>query len=461
MYYKVKSGYRLVGWRNLPTGVLDLNKNATSFLSRDEYGLLLHMNGQEEINPDTLTEKQRESLRKFFEHGLIESGDLPFSETEKPFYRFYDNVFVESFHWSITGKCNYNCRHCLVSSPKNREDDFTTQQCLDIIRQIADCGARKVSLTGGEPLVRKDFPLLVQACTDANIEITGILTNGALLTPELLSQIIGMGQHPEIQISYDGVGWHDWVRGRDGAQEIAERAFQAAHEAGLKTYAAMCLFRNNIPAVRETVRRLVSLSVDRIKISPMLAMGLWDERYADRTLSQDEFLQVVLDYIPQFFDDGKPCNFSMGGCMIYQKEKDIFTTSRAKAPDTPCPLYPCSGIVINPYISAKGMILPCMEFAGRPEYEHFPNLKETALADILRDSVWLTTTRTKLKDIFEHNAECRECPERGKHCGQSCRSCTEGDYSGINRDFCDFVKKGGYLRVQEAVEKAGGRFILT
>ena len=62
MYYKVKSGYRLVGWRNLPTGVLDLNKNATSFLSRDEYGLLLHMNGQEQIDSNTLTKKQQENL---------------------------------------------------------------------------------------------------------------------------------------------------------------------------------------------------------------------------------------------------------------------------------------------------------------------------------------------------------------------------------------------------------------
>lgn len=461
MYYKVKSGYRPVGWRNLPTGVLDLNKNAVTFLPRDEYGLLLHMNGQEEIDPDTLTEKQRESLHKLRERGLIESGDLPFPETEKPFYRFYDNVFVESFQWSITGKCNYNCRHCLVSSPKNREDDLTTRQCIDIIRQIAGCGVRKVALTGGEPLVRKDFPLLVQACTDAGIEITELYTNGALLTPERLGEIIGMGQRPKIQISYDGVGWHDWVRGRDGAQEIAERAFQAAHEAGFKTHAAMCLFRNNIPAVRETVQRLVSLSVDRIKISPMQTLGLWDARYADQTLSHADFLQAVLDYIPQFVADGKPCNLNMGGCMIYSKKNDTFTTSRAKAPDTPCPLYPCSGIVANPYISARGTVLPCMAFADRSDYEDFPNLKETALADVLRDSVWLTTSRTKLKDIYERNAECRECPERGKHCGQSCRVCTEGGYSGINRDVCDFVKKGGYLRVQEAVEKAGGRFILT
>lgn len=460
MFYRLSDSYRLDGWRKLPTGIVCKKTGDVFFLSQEEYRILLHMNGHEEINIDALTPRQQRMVARFLKQKIIEESVCPFLDSEKVFYCFHDHTYIKSVQWSVTGKCNYHCRHCLLSAPENNTEELSTQQCLDIIRQIAECGIHQISFTGGEPLVRQDFMELVQACTEAGIQITELYTNGALLTSELLHQIVSYGQFPQIQISYDGIGWHDWVRGHAGAQKAAEQALLAAHKAGLKTGAAMSIFKDNVSSIRETVRFLASLQVDYIKISPMLPLGLWKNQYADKTLTAEEFLNVILEYIPNFFADGKPCHLEMGGYFEYIKEKDFSTAFLAKDPKAHLPLYPCPSAAANLYISSDGQVFPCMEFACLPQYASFPRLQDVPLEQILQDSVLLKTMHTKLNDIYAQNEECKNCPERGVHCGQSCRACAEPDFFGIDRDTCCFVKNGWFRLVQKSVEKAGGTFIL-
>lgn len=459
MFYKIKDTYQLVGWRNLPTGIHDISTNTVSFLPREEYGTLLHMNGQENIS-SYLNPEQQEKIDHFLENGTVQADSRPFPKSNKSIYRYFDNIRVKSVHWSLTGKCNYKCRHCFVSAPICQTEDMSTEECLKVIRQLADCGIWEISFTGGEPLIRADFPQLIQECSNVGIRITELHTNGSMLTPEVLQQFIRTGQNPRIQVSYDGVGWHDWVRGHAGAQQAAENALQSAYEAGLKTCAAMSLFRDNVPAIRQTVQRLAALHVHSIKISPMFNAGLWGKDYAEKTLTDEAFLSAVLDYIPSFFSDGKPCSLSMGGYFDYNKEQDIGTSSLAKNPSSQVVRYPCPWISSNLYIDPAGTVLPCMEFSGRPDYAQYPSLLQTPLREILQDSVVVKTMKTTLDEVYSHNVECQNCPERGKHCGKSCRACAVPDYCGIDPGTCRFIKNKWFREVQTAVEKAGGVYTL-
>lgn len=460
MFYRLNNRYRLTGWQNLPTGIVDTENDSAFFLPREEYSLLLHMNGREEMNPDMFTPEQQKSIRRFLDQGLISAGDCAFPDAISPIYHFYNHFRKESVQWSITGNCNYRCRHCLLSAPENRSEDLTTKQCFDIIRQIADCGIHKVSLTGGEPLLRKDLPELIRAFTDAGIKITEIQTNGSLLIPQKLDLFTSLGQHPVVHVSYDGIGWHDWVRGMEGAQLAAEKALLAAHEAGLETLAAMCLFRDNVPAIRETVLHLVSLGVGTVKLSPMLEIGLWGDYYSEKTLTDEQFLQAALEYIPSFVADGKPCELMFGGYFNYIKKKDFFTSLQAKDEKTPAPLYACPWAANNLYISQTGKVLPCMEFAGLPGYEEFPDITKAPLSEILRDSVYIRTVRTRTDEICSRNNECMQCPEREKHCGQTCRASAKHDYCGIDRNTCNFVRNNWFEKVREVVEKTGCKYSL-
>ncbi|WP_289466325.1 radical SAM protein, partial [Klebsiella pneumoniae] len=71
--------------------------------------------------------------------------------------------YIRTAHWSITGRCNYRCKHCYMSAPDAKLGELSHETIMSIVQQLIDCGIYQVSLTGGEPLVRKDFMEIVDA----------------------------------------------------------------------------------------------------------------------------------------------------------------------------------------------------------------------------------------------------------------------------------------------------------
>jgi radical SAM protein with 4Fe4S-binding SPASM domain len=66
-----------------------------------------------------------------------------------------------SFSYEVTARCNNNCRHCYINLPASDEDakasELTISEIDRISSEAVDLGAFWCSLTGGEPLLRKDF----------------------------------------------------------------------------------------------------------------------------------------------------------------------------------------------------------------------------------------------------------------------------------------------------------------
>jgi len=91
---------------------------------------------------------------------------------------------------SVTDRCNFRCRYCMpreVFGPGfeflPREELLTYEEIARLVRIAAGLGVRKVRLTGGEPLLRRDLRVLVGMLAGIpGIELA-LTTNGALLAP--------------------------------------------------------------------------------------------------------------------------------------------------------------------------------------------------------------------------------------------------------------------------------------
>jgi len=89
---------------------------------------------------------------------------------------------------SVTDRCNFRCVYCMpkeIFGPDyqylRREQILTFEEIARLARIFVEHGVRKIRLTGGEPLVRKDLHLLVQMLAEIpNLDLT-LTTNGALL----------------------------------------------------------------------------------------------------------------------------------------------------------------------------------------------------------------------------------------------------------------------------------------
>jgi radical SAM protein with 4Fe4S-binding SPASM domain len=89
--------------------------------------------------------------------------------------------------FELTFRCNLRCQHCYVS-PGNQgfpgKNELTLAEIRGILDQIVDAGCLWLLLTGGDPLVRRDFRDIYLSARRKGLILT-LFTNGTLLTPRL------------------------------------------------------------------------------------------------------------------------------------------------------------------------------------------------------------------------------------------------------------------------------------
>ena len=453
MKYILSRHHALRGWQRLPYALVDLNTNNVTFLSRDRFLLLFHCNGVYEFTDGALNAVQLDMLKAYIDSGIVSECTVECALEENQRYRQYPARFKDSVQWSVTGNCNLQCRHCFMSAPEGALGELGYDECLEIIDQLAECGVGKVSLTGGEPLVRHDFWKIVDALCKKNIKLTTLFSNGMLVDDALLDGFEARGIYPQLQISFDGAGCHDWLRGLEGAERRVIEAFQLCRDRGFKTSAAMCLNRRNAGTLRESVQLLARLGCSGLKVNNTCPAGEWlNER--GEYLDDDQCFGIYMKYIPEFFADGAPLSLMLDGMFAYMRdEKKYFVPFEHNcAEGDEAHQLLCAHIRRELYISPQGNILPCMSMAGTAIEKQFPNIFQTPLREILSTSEYMRYADGRLDAYLRHNAECRSCMYRLRCCG-GCRASAVGssgkDYFAPDLRACSFFQNGWADTIKE------------
>jgi len=112
---------------------------------------------------------------------------------------------------SVTDRCNLRCPYCMpaeVFGPGYaflpRTEILSFEEIARVVRVMAGLGVRKVRLTGGEPLLRRDLPALVRMLAEvAGVEDLAITTNGLLLA-DAAAELRAAGLH-RVTVSLDAL----------------------------------------------------------------------------------------------------------------------------------------------------------------------------------------------------------------------------------------------------------------
>ena len=145
---------------------------------------------------------------------------------------------IEYLRISVTDKCNLRCVYCMPEAGLpwlSRAELLTYEEIASIVRQFAALGLRRVRLTGGEPLVRRDLPELVRMLSGiSGIEDVALSTNGVLLGP-LAEELRAAGVN-RVNISLDSLRPErvDSIARRTGAYDRIMDGFRAAEHAGFE-----------------------------------------------------------------------------------------------------------------------------------------------------------------------------------------------------------------------------------
>ncbi|RPI24921.1 MAG: radical SAM protein [Acidobacteria bacterium] len=444
MRYLLKEWFLLRGWELLPYALVDTRVGRAIFLNDSTFQALSFCDGVFDADNPVLFPIHRQIMAELLKNEIIEEArdQRRLSDFQK--YHRFPCRYIATAHWSITGKCNYRCRHCYMSAPDAKYGELSREQCLDVVEQLAQAGIYRVSLTGGEALVRRDFFEIVDALRQKSICIFQIYSNGALINERLLDQLESRGIRPDFSISFDGIGWHDWLRGVEGAEKKALDAFKLLQKRGFPSSVEMCLHRANIHTLEETILVLAGHGVRSVKTSPATDAGEWLNEKGQYTLTAEELCEAYLAFIPKYKAAGAPLSLMLGGSFCCDKGSDKYWIPFKKYDGSEKMVRQtlCRSARTTMYIGADGRLLPCIPLTGSSLQEEMPKITEMGLIQALSESKYLRAIDTRLNELLAHNEKCNACEYR-LTCGGGCRAgalFTTGDYLGCDEYTCYFFK---------------------
>ena len=469
-YCRLTEGYCLRGWQKANGLLVKRPDNETEELLAEELFVLMLCDGRTDFSVLPSDPGQEKILSKWEERGVISWSRTPDPIDDDQKYRFYDNRYVRKVFWSITGRCNYRCRHCYMDAPAAKMGELPHEDMVRIIDQMDECGVLACDLTGGEALVREDFWDLVDRLRDKKIHIGTIYSNGLLVNDVLLDGFEKRNMRPEISISFDGFGWHDWLRGVPGAEKAALDALRRCQERSFPTDVQMCVHKGNKDGVRETVNRLAKLGVGGLKTSDVMDTPLWKKNAEGCRLDIRDYFEAMLAYIPYFFEDGMPMNVTLSQIIVLKKDSTDYFAVPEKLDGTQEALscHLCAAARYAVYLTPDGRLLPCMPMTGCEDLQDtFSKVTDTGLRYGLTESTFMRFVDSRVRDLAERNRKCASCRYLFS-CGGGCRAeayaapgaeiMAQEAFFGSDLNQCILFQEGYVERIHSITDKAISRY---
>ncbi len=213
---------------------------------------------------------------------------------------------------SVTDRCNFRCRYCMPRERFGKEHNFLPKSEIlsyeEIQKFVLACkplGLRKVRITGGEPLLRKDLPKLVRYISDLGLEVA-LTTNGSFLKREA-ARLAEAGLD-RVTISLDAVDQDLHSRITDSNVTVAD-ILDGIHEAisrGLGPVKVNCVVQRGVneSQIPKLVRQFrgTGAIVRFIEFMDVGGTNGWTRGQVVPTSEILEFLTTEFDLVPLMRD---------------------------------------------------------------------------------------------------------------------------------------------------------------
>ncbi|MDO5848574.1 MAG: GTP 3',8-cyclase MoaA [Methanobrevibacter sp.] len=149
----------------------------------------------------------------------------------KPIKDQYQRPII-SLRITITNLCNVNCIYCHHDGMEYSKDEMTSDEIYEICKIAKNIGVKKIRLSGGEPLVRKDIVEIVEKISTLGFKDISLTTNGVLL--EKYSEDLKKAGLHRINVSLDTLNpeTYKFITKKDYLEKV-KRGLIKAVDAGL------------------------------------------------------------------------------------------------------------------------------------------------------------------------------------------------------------------------------------
>ena len=213
------------------------------------------------------------------------------------------NREIHSVRVSVTDKCNFRCRYCMPAEGLEwlpRDEVLSYEEIARLVRVLAAMGVDEVRLTGGEPLVRRELPVLVSLLSKTpGVRDLSLTTNGVLLD-RLAGPLVEAGL-TRLNVSLDSLSHVRFaeITRRDALDRVLAGLAEAERYPELRPIKVNCVAvrgftEEEVPALAELARRKPYV-VRFIEFMPLDADEAWRE---DEVLTGGEIRALIEERWP-------------------------------------------------------------------------------------------------------------------------------------------------------------------
>jgi cyclic pyranopterin phosphate synthase len=218
---------------------------------------------------------------------------------------------IRSLRVSVTDKCNFRCRYCMPAEGLEwlpRDEVLSFEEITRLVRVLSEMGVDEVRLTGGEPLVRRDLPVLVSFLAGIpGVRDLSLTTNGVLLD-RLSGPLVEAGLR-RLNVSLDSLSHVRFaeITRRDALDRVLAGLEEAERYPELRPIKVNCVAmrgftEEEVPALAELARRKPYV-VRFIEFMPLDADQAWKE---DEVLTGGEIRALIEERWPLVEIPAKP-----------------------------------------------------------------------------------------------------------------------------------------------------------
>lgn len=408
MKYILSENIALRSWPIVPYAYYTRGHIFASGLKKDEFDLLLSCDGKTDLPLSEL-------LISLLQRGLIRHAEEGETLTSWQQLCIYMNRYIPQMNLQITAQCNYNCVHCFNASDNSPLlSEMPYEDVLHLLDDAKSCGIHALTITGGEPMLHPHFMDIMRAIYERDMFVFDFNTNGFFLTQEVLDEFKKLGCNPLMKISFDGIGYHDWMRGAKGAEEDALRAIRLCVDNGFRVMVQYNINKRNLPTLEETLDLLDAMGVAEIRLIRTTPAPRWEQNAAGQTFSIEEYYDLALETVKNYAAKQHRAELVIWQAVYLYPESKMFALAPVKNTDVKfrgsIPICRTARGMIA--IGANGEVYPCMQMSGGLEDRgiSFGNIKKEGLPAILKKSDYLSVICLTVQDRIDKNGKCGKCP---------------------------------------------------
>ena len=454
MLYILNPNIALRSWQLVPYAYYIKGERNAQGLKKEEFEFLSACDGERELPSAEESALARELMAK----GFIREAKNCEKLSEWSRARVCENRYFPAMNWMITGKCNYNCIHCFNAADNAPlMNGWSMEEANHLLDEARDCGINAFTITGGEPMLHKNFFDILEGIYSRGMYAEELNTNGYFINREALMRMKALGCMPLMKISFDGIGYHDWMRNHKGAEKTAMRAISLCLECGFRVKVQTNMNRRNHGSMLETAKVLDEMGVDEMRIIRTTEAPRWVQNAGDACLTFEEYFDEALTLWKEYAACDRKMALTVWQFGTLYPTHDFYTLTavasctgkyRAGAPV-------CKGNRGMIAVGANGNVYPCHQMSGYYEQhgDILGNLKETPLRTLLSGGKYLDEVCTTLGVLRDKNEKCGKC-RYFELCNGGCRAVAlaiTGNKLGIDPSKCLFWENGYVEKISAAL----------